>query len=90
MTDIVFQEMNKGHWNILILLIFGLAIFLALKRFVTMNESRHKEHTRLDDLMTKNLVELTSITKVHESEINGLKDDVKDVRFEFRIKKTGK
>jgi len=38
--------------------------------------------------MSDNLVELTTITKVHESEINGLKEDVKDVRGELRQKKT--
>lgn len=90
MTDIVFAELNKGHWNIVLLLVVFAAIFLALKRYVAMNESRHKEHTHLDDILTKNVVELTNITKVHETEISNLKNDVKDVRFEFRIKKTGK
>ena len=90
MTDLLFTELNKGHWNIFILLALMVAIFMALKRYVTMNEVRHKEHTQLDKILSDNLVELTSITKVHESEINSLKDDVKDVRFEFRIKKTGK
>lgn len=87
MSDIVYQELQKGHWDVvLLLLLFGL-VFLVLNRYVKTNDSRHKEHTDLDAILTKNIVELTNITKVHDSEINNLKEDVKDVRFEFRIKK---
>lgn len=87
MTDIFFEELNKGHWNIIILLLFFIAIFLGLKRYVKVNDTRHTEHTHLDKVMSDNLVELTTITKVHESEINGLKEDVKDVRQEVRQNK---
>lgn len=90
MTDIVFSEINKGHWNIVILMCLALAIFMALKRYVTMNEVRHKEHTHLDKMLGDNLTKLTTITEVHEAEINGLKEDVKDVRAEVRGKKNGR
>ena len=74
----------------MVLLILAAGVILQLRRYVKTNDVRHKGHTEIDSILTKNVVELTSITKVHESEINSLKDDVKDVRFEFRIKKTGK
>jgi hypothetical protein len=88
MTDLFFQELNKGHWNIVILLALAVAIFMGLKRYVTMNEVRHKEHTHLEKILSDNLVELKTITKVHENDITGIKDDIKDVRIELRQKKT--
>ena len=88
MTDVIFQELNKGHWQIVILMMFFIGIFLELRRYVKNNDVRHKEHTHLEKILSDNLVELKTITKVHESEINGLKEDVKDVRTEVRQKKT--
>jgi len=87
MTDILFEILNKGYWNVFILIVLAIGIVLQLKQYVKTNDVRHKEHSRLDTLMSDNLVELTTITKVHESEINGLKEDVKDVRGELRQKK---
>lgn len=88
MTEIIFNELQKGHWQIVILLLLFGTIVWELRRYVKTNDVRHKEHTHLDKIMSDNLVELTTITKVHESEINGLKEDVRDVRVEVRQKKT--
>lgn len=88
MTDIVFDELNKGHWNIVILIILFVGTIMQLRRFVKANEVRHKEHERLDDVMSDNLTELKKISAVHENRIQNSEDDIKEIKDDIRsIKK---
>jgi len=90
MIDVISEQLTKGNWPIVLLLLLFAGIVIEVRRFAKSNDVRHKEHSHMDKLLSENIVKLTTITEVHESEINGLKEDVKDVRFEFRVRKTGK